>query len=195
MSTIDDILRQVPIDSIASRLGVDPSTADKAVRAALPRLVSGAEDDTHGRPTSALGGLAGLSGLFGRDRVDVDEAERQSDDAAQGVDQSDADEAARDAEKAGLDGDKSRTLIKILIPIVVGYLLFRNHRKHAEANLESRRGNHPEGTDMENAPRDPFREGSILDKARDALIGDPDDRAADKAARGEERGGGLFGRK
>jgi hypothetical protein len=41
MSTIDDLLNQLPIDQIASRLGVDPKTAQTAVEHALPALLGG----------------------------------------------------------------------------------------------------------------------------------------------------------
>jgi hypothetical protein len=41
MSTIDDILGQLPIAQIADRLGVDPQTAQTAVEHALPALIGG----------------------------------------------------------------------------------------------------------------------------------------------------------
>lgn len=41
MSTVDDILAQVPIGSLAARLGVDPAVAEKAARQALPALLGG----------------------------------------------------------------------------------------------------------------------------------------------------------
>ncbi|HEU4546165.1 MAG TPA: hypothetical protein VFR88_07735 [Microlunatus sp.] len=36
MSAIDDILANIPINSLADQLGVDPATAESAVREALP---------------------------------------------------------------------------------------------------------------------------------------------------------------
>ena len=41
MSSIDDILATIPMNSLASQLGVDPATAESAVREALPALVGG----------------------------------------------------------------------------------------------------------------------------------------------------------
>ena len=41
MSSIDDILANIPINSLADQLGVDPATAESAVREALPALVGG----------------------------------------------------------------------------------------------------------------------------------------------------------
>lgn len=41
MSSIDDILASIPINSLADQLGVDPATAESAVREALPALVGG----------------------------------------------------------------------------------------------------------------------------------------------------------
>lgn len=44
MSTaVDDLLSQIPIDQLAGRLGVDPATAEGAVRTALPALLGGME--------------------------------------------------------------------------------------------------------------------------------------------------------
>ena len=41
MSSIDDILATIPINTLADQLGVDPATAESAVREALPALVGG----------------------------------------------------------------------------------------------------------------------------------------------------------
>jgi len=41
MSSIDDILANIPINTLADQLGVDPATAESAVREALPALVGG----------------------------------------------------------------------------------------------------------------------------------------------------------
>ncbi|MER7849506.1 DUF937 domain-containing protein [Kitasatospora sp. NPDC096077] len=41
MSSFDDLLAQVPIAQIASKLGVDEKTATNAVVAALPTLLGG----------------------------------------------------------------------------------------------------------------------------------------------------------
>ena len=44
MSTaVDDLLSEIPIDQLAGQLGVDPTTAEDAVRTALPALLGGME--------------------------------------------------------------------------------------------------------------------------------------------------------
>ncbi len=43
MSAYDDIFSQIPMDQLAARLGVDPSTAEQATRQALPALLGGLE--------------------------------------------------------------------------------------------------------------------------------------------------------
>lgn len=41
MASLDELISQVPIDQVAQKLGVDTTTAETAVRAALPTLVGG----------------------------------------------------------------------------------------------------------------------------------------------------------
>lgn len=50
MSELDDIMKLIPLDQIAAKLGTDPDTARKAVSSALPALLGGmqanASDDS-----------------------------------------------------------------------------------------------------------------------------------------------------
>lgn len=41
MSAVEDILSQIPLGQLAGQLGVDPQTAENAVRSALPALLGG----------------------------------------------------------------------------------------------------------------------------------------------------------
>ncbi len=41
MDSIDDLISQIPLDQIASQLGVDEATAESAVRTAVPALLGG----------------------------------------------------------------------------------------------------------------------------------------------------------
>lgn len=41
MSAVDDLIAQIPMSQLASRLGVDEQTAEQATRQALPALLSG----------------------------------------------------------------------------------------------------------------------------------------------------------
>ncbi|MFC7447797.1 DUF937 domain-containing protein [Rhodococcus daqingensis] len=43
MASLDDLLSQIPISQIATKLGVDENTASAAVKAAIPTLVGGLE--------------------------------------------------------------------------------------------------------------------------------------------------------
>lgn len=43
MSAVDEIISQIPLSSLASRLGVDEATAERAARQALPALLGGLE--------------------------------------------------------------------------------------------------------------------------------------------------------
>jgi len=58
MSTIDDLLSQLPIDQIASRLGVDPQTAQAAVEHALPALLGGLHANAQNPASAAALGNA-----------------------------------------------------------------------------------------------------------------------------------------
>ncbi len=175
MSTVDEILTRIPLDQVARTIGVDPQTAEKAVRAALPALLRGAQNDNTGTAAASLPGLDALTGLFGRDRINVDEAAQNADAARAGVGE-EYDKAADDVRReAGLDKDKTGRLLKILIPIVVGFVAWRAIKKHKEnaAAEDQRRANDPNYV-----PRGEFREGSVLDRIRDAIVGD--DKPGDK---------------
>jgi len=58
MSTIDDLLSQLPIDQIASKLGVDPQTAQAAVAHALPALLGGLHANAQNPASAAALGNA-----------------------------------------------------------------------------------------------------------------------------------------
>ncbi len=44
MSDLDDLLKQIPLDQIASQLGVEPAVADAAVQQAVPALLTGLQN-------------------------------------------------------------------------------------------------------------------------------------------------------
>jgi hypothetical protein len=137
MALIDMIqqhLGQNEIQQISNQLGIDPATAQKAVSAALPMILGGlaghaqqpggaeaikqaaaAHEDAPANVSSLLqagppadtGG--GLGGLLGR------VLGQHTDTVQQGVQQA-----------SGLDSEKSRKLLMMLAPIVLGVLA----RKH-----------------------------------------------------------------
>lgn len=63
MSELEDIAKLVPIDQVASRLGVDPSTAQAAVAQALPAFVGG----LHANAQNPGGASSLLTALLGKD--------------------------------------------------------------------------------------------------------------------------------
>lgn len=46
MSAVEDIMSQIPLGQLAGQLGVDPQTAENAVRTALPALLGGIHANT-----------------------------------------------------------------------------------------------------------------------------------------------------
>jgi hypothetical protein len=83
VSAVDDILSQIPMDRLASQLGVDEGTAEQATRQALPALLGGMEAnaqdpkgaeslaDALGRHSPAL-----VQGGVNLDEVDTNDGEK-----------------------------------------------------------------------------------------------------------------------
>jgi hypothetical protein len=83
MSQIDEILSAIPIDRLAAQLGVDPDTAEDAVRKAVPSLLGGMEanaQDPAGAASlsRAVGGHSSalVDGGVNLDDVDTDDGDR-----------------------------------------------------------------------------------------------------------------------
>ena len=83
MSQIDEILCAIPIDRLAAQLGVDPDTAEDAVRKAVPSLLGGMEanaQDPAGAASlgRAVGGHSGalVDGGVNLDEVDTNDGDR-----------------------------------------------------------------------------------------------------------------------
>jgi hypothetical protein len=129
MSSIDDILANIPINSLADQLGVDPATAESAVREALPALLGGMQANA-----ADPQGAASLASAVESHSPKLVEG---------GVDLSDID--TEDGEKIvghvfgentgavaqtlggnlGGNGDLVQKLLPILAPIVLSYLAQR----------------------------------------------------------------------
>ena len=82
MSAVDEILSQIPMDQLASQLGVDEASAEQAARQAVPALLGGMQanaQDPGGAASlaRALGEHAGGDPFEGLDldSVDVDDGE------------------------------------------------------------------------------------------------------------------------
>ena len=130
MTAVDEVLTQIPIGQLASRLGVDEQTAEQAARQALPALLSGmhanAQDPGGARSLEeALGqhdsGL--LDGGVDVDQVDTADGDKIvqhvfGDSRGQVVDQLGGVGGAGGSELMG-------KLLPILAPIVMSYLARR----------------------------------------------------------------------
>ncbi|PVU83173.1 hypothetical protein DDP54_09385 [Cellulomonas sp. WB94] len=68
MTSIDELLAQVPLDQLAAKLGVDEATARQAVTAALPALVGG----LHANAQDPAGAASLASALGSKDTSLVD---------------------------------------------------------------------------------------------------------------------------
>ncbi|MGL4304905.1 MAG: DUF937 domain-containing protein [Mycobacteriaceae bacterium] len=77
MSAIDEILNQLPVDQIADRLGVDASTAESAVRQALPALLGGLQANAQDEAGAAslASALQNHDGSLLDGGVDVDQVD------------------------------------------------------------------------------------------------------------------------
>ncbi len=122
MSAVNDILNRIPMEQLANQLGTDQATAEQAARQAVASLLGGMQSnasDPQGEVSlaSALSQHQG-DGVYESARIDLGEVD------------------TRDGEKivshvlgqeqpqtlGGLGGDTMNQLLRILAPIVLGYL-------------------------------------------------------------------------
>lgn len=84
MASLDELMSRIPVSQVAQRLGVDTATADTAVRAALPTLVSGLDANAQ-NPTGAASLLSALDrhsdstpadGDVDVDRIDTEDGDK-----------------------------------------------------------------------------------------------------------------------
>ena len=126
MDKVDDFVAGIPMNALADQLGVDPNTAESAVRQALPALLGGMQAnaaDPAGAAslTGALGehspGL--VTGVVDLNQVDVEDGEkivgnifgRNTDQVAQTL-----------GGNFGGNADLIKKLLPLLAPIVLSYL-------------------------------------------------------------------------
>lgn len=126
MSSIDDIMANIPISALAGQLGVDEATAEAAVREALPALVGGMQAnaaDPAGE-ASLAGALDHHSPKLVEGGVNLDEVD--TGDGEKIVDHVFGDNAGAVATtlggNIGDNGDLIKKLLPILAPIVLSYL-------------------------------------------------------------------------
>jgi hypothetical protein len=82
MSAVDEIVSQIPMTQLAGRLGVDASTAEQAVRQALPALLGGiqANTDDPGGAASFARAVSGHDPALVEGGVDLDQVDEADGD-------------------------------------------------------------------------------------------------------------------
>ena len=127
MSAVDEILTDIPMDQLASLLGVDEATAEQATRQAIPALLGGMQANAEDPAGAAsLAGALGdhpsdlIDGGVDLDQVDADDGEK----IVGNVFGSNQDQVAQTL-GGNLGGQGSgliKQLLPILAPIVLAYL-------------------------------------------------------------------------
>jgi hypothetical protein len=130
MSAVDDILSDIPMDQLATQLGVDQATAEQAARQAIPALLGGMQANAED-PAGAMS-LAGALGDHPSDLIDggVDLNQVDAGDGEKIVGNifgTNQDQVAQTlgGNLGGQGGGLIKQLLPILAPIVLAYLTKR----------------------------------------------------------------------
>ena len=126
MSAVDEILTDIPMDQLASLLGVDEATAEQATRQAIPALLGGMQANAEDPAGAAsLAGALGdhpsdlIDGGVDLDQVDADDGEK----IVGNVFGTNQDQVAQTlGGNLGGQGGLIKQLLPILAPIVLAYL-------------------------------------------------------------------------
>ena len=127
MSAVDEILTDIPMDQLASLLGVDEATAEQATRQAIPALLGGMQANAEDPAGAAsLAGALGdhpsdlIDGGVDLDQVDADDGEK----IVGNVFGTNQDQVAQTlgGNLGGQGGGLIKQLLPILAPIVLAYL-------------------------------------------------------------------------
>ena len=135
MAGLDDILKQLPIDEIASKFGVDPSVAQQAVQEGGGAILTGlqrnaATPEGSAAIEKALGQHAGKAdGKVELDAVDTADGEKILRHVFGDKEQAVAQKLTEEPQTAGIDFGK---LLPMLAPIVM-QLLAKNQQNQAPA--------------------------------------------------------------
>ncbi len=141
MAGLDDILKMIPIDQLASKLGVDPATAAQAVEqgggAILTGLQKNAESpDGAAALQKALGQHQGLGDSVDVDSVDTEDGEKILKHVFGEKEQAVKQTLTEAPQTAGIDFGK---LLPMLAPIVMG-LLAKKQQPAGEAQAQESSG-------------------------------------------------------
>ena len=127
MSAVDEILTDIPMDQLASLLGVDEATAEQATRQAIPALLGGMQ--ANAEDPAGAASLAGALGDHPSDLidggVDLDQVDANDGEKIVGnVFGTNQDQVAQTlgGNLGGQGGGLIKQLLPILAPIVLAYL-------------------------------------------------------------------------
>lgn len=131
MAGLDDLLAQIPVQDIASKLGADEGEVDQAVKTLVPALVGGLQqnvesNDIDSSTLESAVSAQGVSGLLdGGVKVD-DVDQKQGDQLVAhifgGNDSGAVASALAGSGAPGAGGDLIQKLLPILAPIVLAYI-------------------------------------------------------------------------
>ncbi|NYE18748.1 DUF937 domain-containing protein [Microbacterium immunditiarum] len=124
MAGLDDILKMIPIDQLASKLGVDPDTAAQAVEQGGGAILTGLQKNAQSPDGAAalqkaLGQHQGLGDSVDVDRVDTEDGEKILKHVFGEKEQAVKQTLTEAPQTAGIDFGK---LLPMLAPIVMGLL-------------------------------------------------------------------------
>lgn len=199
MATIDDLLRQLPLDQIARTLGVDTATAEQASRAAVPALVKGMQAnaaDPAGAQSLAKAianhakSVSGGTGAKVHDLSSVDTTDGEK--IVGNVFGHNTDAVVNKLGGLGVSPDLLKKLLPMLAPLVMGFLgkLALGKQQGSAAAAASAGVDSSQEQDRES--------GGIGDMLKDALGGlfgsqgdEPGGSTASSSATAADQGGGL----
>ena len=124
MAGLDDVLKMLPIDQIAAKLGVDPATAQAAVEQGGGAILSGLPKNAEtpegaSAIEAALGKHAGVGDAVDVDALDTADGEKILGHVFGGREQQVAQSLTEAPQTAGIDFGK---LLPMLAPVVMGML-------------------------------------------------------------------------
>ena len=126
MDNVDEIVANIPMNALADQLGVDPGTAETAVRQALPALLRGLQ--ANAADPSGEASLAGALEQHPPDLVeggvDLNQVDPEDGEKIVGhIFGSNTDQVAQTlGGNLGGSGDLIKKLLPLLAPIVLSYL-------------------------------------------------------------------------
>lgn len=141
MSDLDELFAQLPIDTIAKRLGTDEETARSAVRTALPALVAGlSANASHDDGAASLEKALDKHSSRGLDLNDDDDEDgKKIVNHVFGPKKAAVEEAA--AGNANVSKDIIGKILPIVAPIVLAWLAqkFMEKKSGADAGSDSKK--------------------------------------------------------